>query len=166
MAEGYRPYSDGQMNYDGTRHRYTLTAEYLLNECGIDLDTTLAGGNSADRGRNPALFLRRVSDLIYAAVFASTPYRNAAERALALRPEYREVLRDAMVEQSVYILQNGDISAYTGIDAVSMQAVDPLRMSQARIAPLAMDLLVSAGVVRLGYVPGRDIAPDYAGEGY
>lgn len=166
MADVYRPYSDGQMDYDATRHRYRLTHEYVLNELGIDLDSQLASGNAADRGRNPGIFLRRISDQIYGVVYSTTPYRFGKERQLALSRNFRDTLRDAMSEQVVYILQNGDPSAYAGVDAVAYQSVERERLEQARIAPMALDLLVSSGIISLGYRSGRDITPDYDREGY
>lgn len=162
----YKPYSDGRMEYDFQRHRYSLTADYLLSDRGIDLDTILAAGNASDRGRNPELFLRRVSDQVYGAIYTSTPYYYKMERALSLSPRYRDILMDAMSEQAVYLLNNGDLSAYTGVDAVSMSSIDRQRMQQSRLAPMAFDVLVCAGLIRIGYTPGRDIVPDYEGDGY
>ena len=167
--EDYKPYSDGRMEYDFQRHRYCLTADYLLSDRGIDLDTVLASGNASDRGRNPEIFLRRVSDQVYCAIYASTPYYYQIERVLALSPRYRDILMDAMSEQAVYLLHNGDLSAYTGVDAVSMTSVDRQRMQQSRLAPMAYDMLVYAGLIRLAYTPGTpglDIIPDYDGDGY
>lgn len=167
MAEAvYRPMSDGQMEYDASRHKYILTPEYVLDDLGIDLDAVLADGNAADRGRNPGIFLRRVSNQIYGAIYKTTPFRYSIEKWLALEPKHRDTLRGAMAEQVLYILQNGDISAYTGVDAVSFAAIDRQRMEQARIAPGAMDLLITSGIIRLGYIPGRDIVPDYERDGY
>lgn len=162
----YRPQSDGQMEYDANRHKYTLTPEYVLDDLGIDLDAVLADGNAADRGRNPGIFLHRVSEQIYGAIYKATPFRYSMERWLALTPKRRNTLRDAMAEQVLYILQNGDISAYTGVDAVSFAAIDRQRMEQARIAPGAMDLLISSGIIRLGFDGGHDIVPDYERDGY
>ena len=56
--EEYKPYSDGRMEYDFQRHRYSLTADYLLSDRGIDLETVLAAGNASDRALNPAPCLR------------------------------------------------------------------------------------------------------------
>ena len=85
MADVYRPYSDGQMDYDATRHRYRLTPEYVLNELGIDLDSQLASGNAADRGRNPGIFLRRVSDQLAAVKAKNSGNGTSAERPKARR---------------------------------------------------------------------------------
>ena len=85
---------------------------------------------------------------------------------MALSRDFRDTLRDAMSEQVVYILQNGDPSAYAGVDAVAYQSLDRERLEQARIAPMALDLLVSSGIINLGYRSGRDITPDYDREGY
>ena len=164
--EEYKPYSDGRMEYDFHRHRYSLTADYLLSDRGIDLDTVLAAGNASDKGRNPELFLRRVSDQVYGAIYTSTPYYYKRERALALYPRYRDILMEAMSEQAVYLLHNGDLSAYTGVDAVSLSSIDRQRMQQSMLAPMAYDMLVYAGLIRLAYTPGSDIIPDYEGDGY
>jgi hypothetical protein len=161
------PFNDSEMRYDYSKHRYILTEEHVLENMNIDLRDVLNTSMSADVANAVDRFLDRVSREIYAFIYRVAAFRNRTEKALALEPEARAVLLEAMEEQLLYILQNGDISAYSGVNLQSGMALDYKRLRAAEIAPLAYDALMNSGYVCAVIEKNtRDIVPQYAEEGY
>ena len=86
---------------------------------------------------------------------------------MALDGSLRPYIMEAMAEQLIYILNNGDMSAFTGINIDTGTTIDPTRMRQAEIAPMAMDILARCGLANVRINPWeRDIEPRYEEEGY
>jgi hypothetical protein len=86
---------------------------------------------------------------------------------MALDPAKRVAIRDAMAEQLIYVLNNGDLSAYTGVNIETGATIDPARMRAAEIAPLARDVLLTHGLCSPSFsLYDRDITPRYSEEGY
>jgi hypothetical protein len=50
----------------------------------------------------------------------------------------------------IYILNNGDVSAYTGVNPMTGASVDASRMRLAEIAPIARDILQNRGIIDRG----------------
>lgn len=161
------PYSDYEMTYDQRSHRYLLNEEYVLGVMNIDLKDILNTAESADMANAPGVFLGRISKLIYSYIYRIVAFKNSTERDLALDERNRDVLRDAMSEQVIYVLNNGDFSGFSGVNLQSGIAIDEKRIRAAEIAPLARDILISAGILT-PIVPRfkRDIEPRYEEEGY
>ena len=107
------PYSNEQMTYSTTTHRYTLTEEYV-RQMGIDLSLVLNTDFSPIPASVPGLFLDRVSKLVYSNIYKYGRSKKEKEYLLACNPELREVIRDAMLERVTYIIDSGDMSTKTG----------------------------------------------------
>ena len=161
------PYSDNQMTYNERAHRYVLTRECVLEDMNIDLGAVLNTSDAADSANAPELLLERVSALIYRYIYRAVPFRYKTERALALESENRESILEAMKEQLLYMLNNGDLSGLSGVNIDTGVVIDAKRIRDAEISPIARDILVDSGIVR-SYVPKfeRDIIPRYVEEGY
>ncbi len=161
------PYSDNQMTYNERAHRYVLTQECVLEDMNIDLGAVLNTSDVADVASAAEKFLDRVSMQIYAWIYRVNPFRFRTERELALNPNIRPYLYDAMKEQVFYVLNNGDLSALSGVNVDTGMTVEERRKRSAEVAPLAKDILIDAGIVR-AFVPlyEREIIPNYQGEGY
>lgn len=161
------PYSDNQMTYNERAHRYVLTRECVLEDMNIDLGAVLNTSDAADSANAPELLLERVSALIYRYIYRAVPFRYKTERALALESENRERILEAMKEQLLYMLNNGDLSGLSGVNIDTGVVIDAKRMRDAEISPIARDILVDSGIVR-SYIPKfeRDIIPRYVEEGY
>ena len=111
--------------------------------------------------------LDRVSRQIYAFCLRATPTPYKREQMMALDPAKRVAIRDAMAEQLIYVLNNGDLSAYTGVNIETGATIDPARMRAAEIAPLARDVLLTHGLCSPSFsLYDRDITPRYSEEGY
>lgn len=163
-----KPYSDDLMIYDSDEHRYRLTEKYVLQRMNRNLLQILADhGGAFDSSNEPKILLDRVSRQIYGYCYACTPFPKARERMMALDETKRKAIRDAMAEQLVYILNNGDLSAYTGVNLETGATIDPYRMRYSEIAPMARDILLASGIASPVFnIRQREIVPDYEGEGY
>lgn len=162
------PLTDAHMIYNRTVHRYTLTELYVLQVMNRNLADVLAeNGAAADIAKEPGMLLERISRQIYGYCLRSTATPNIRERRMALDGSLRPYIMEAMAEQLTYIMNNGDVSAYTGINVDTGMTIDPVRMRKAEIAPLAIDILVRCGLVNVLINPWeRDIEPNYDEEGY
>lgn len=162
------PHSDDLMVYDHSKHRYILTETFVLRELNRDLPKILAdSGEASDTLKEAKILLDRVSQHIYSFVLSRTDCPNARERKMAKDGYLRRYIMDAMAEQLIYVMTNGDLSAYTGINIDTGATIDPTRMRQAQIAPMAEYALVRCGLANVVISPyEREITPDYDEEGY
>lgn len=160
--------TDNHCRYDKQKHRYILTAEYMLEVRNIDLYEELnTSGSVSDVAKMPDVILDRVSSQIYSYIYANSAYTFRTERELALNDKHRPHLIEAMAEQVIYTLNNGDISAYSGVNAVSGMSIDPHRMRMAEIAPMAKSILEARGLIGRGIQPCFLVDdPTYEQDGY
>ena len=163
-----KPYSDENMRYDTAEHRYVLTEDFVHNRMNRDLSAVLADhGGASDTANEADILLDRISRQIYAYCLRSTPTPYRREQMMALDHTKRIAIRDAMAEQLVYILNNGDLSTYTGVNVDTGASIDPHRMRQAEISPVAKDLLAIYGLSSPSFsVYDMEITPRYDEEGY
>ena len=162
------PYSDNYMTYDTSEHRYILTDAFVREKMNIELsdlfDTSAA---TADIANEKARFLDRVSLMIYGFIYRLCPLRYVKERELALDASCRIPLRQAMAEQIRYIMFNGDLSLYSGVNAVSGTQLEAKRLREGEIAPMAKDVLAAAKILQIAVPPNvREIEPRYEEEWY
>lgn len=164
-----KPYSDDHMIYDTADHRYRLTELYVLQRMNRNLSAILADhGGASDTANEAGVLLDRISRQIYAYCLRTTPTPYKREQVMATDHAKRVAIRDAMAEQLVYVLNNGDLSAYTGVNLDTGATIDPNRMRMAEIAPMARDILITHGLATptFSLLYDRDITPRYSEEGY
>lgn len=161
------PYNDNRMTYNYLKHRYVLTEEHVLETMNIDLRDVLNTSASADVSNAVAAFLDRVSRQIYAFIYRVSAYRYKTERSLAHDAQARDTIQEAMEEQLLYLFQNGDLSAQSGINLQTGVVIDKSHLRSSEIAPLAYDVLMNSGYVCAVLSRGiPDIIPRYEEEGY
>lgn len=160
-------YDNNEMFYNKRKHRYVLTEECVLEDMNIDLGVVLNTSDVADVANAASKLLDRVSMLIYGYIYKAVPFRYKTERALALEDENRQPLYDAMKEQLLYMLNNGDFSNLSGINLDNGMVIEQSILRSAEIAPIAKDILIDAGIVR-AYIKKneKDISPSYEQEEY
>ena len=107
------PFSDDEMRYDGDKHRYVLTEEFVRNK-GIDLGLELNADAAPEPSKVPELALERISLLVYSNIYNYGRQTKDKEYLLACHPELREVIRDAMLERLKYMIDSGDLSTRSG----------------------------------------------------
>lgn len=163
-----KPITDTHMRYDMTHHRYVLTTEYVREVMNRDLESIIAThGGASDVANEAEIFLDRVSQSIYNHCLRYTVTPLKREREMALDMSYRPAIKAAMGEQVIYMLNNGDLSVYSGVNVTTGSNIDAARMRLAEISPIAKDILARAGLTYRGFVLGiRDIEPNYEKEGY
>ena len=155
------------MTYNERLHRYVLAQECVLEDMNIDLGAVLNTSDVADVANAADRFIDRVSLIIYSWIYSVNPFRFRTERELALNAEKRTFILEAMKEQVLYMLNNGDLSALSGINVDTGMTIETRKMLSAWVAPLAKDILIDADLVR-AFVPlyERELVPNYKGEGY
>lgn len=104
-----QPYSDEYMIFDDKKHRYILTAKCILDSTGIDLLTRLNVRSSANPQAAINGFLDRVSALTYRYLYQFND-NNIIDRIIGSYQSARDIIREAMESQTLYMLINGDLS--------------------------------------------------------
>lgn len=119
------PYSDEYAIYLGKKHQYELTRKYF-EERGINLEKEESLGTGANRVQIFLTYLR-IKFYNYMYSHSKSP-RRVINYMIAKRGingfemyEYREDFLEAMFLEGEYLLKNGDISQFNGVDIDTMQ---------------------------------------------
>ena len=135
------PYSDADMQYNFETHRYTLTEDCVRRELNMDLTLTLNTRGLIDKSAAAFNFLNQISRDVYNYIF-STNVNNALQEYLAAKhPNARRALKEAMLEQVLYVQINGDLTKVAGIDLRKGTHIDRGLLNRASIAPVAEEIL-------------------------
>ena len=130
------PFNDDYMIYDGRTHHYILT-EKALNVVDSNWKSKLT-----DKGPNGVRnFLIATSIKFYTYAYQHSRSTNnqinylIAKRGLKSYPnmfEYREAIKNAMVDLAFYLNDNGDLSRISGVDLESMTSlsIDTIRYEE------------------------------------
>ena len=110
------PLSDEYMNYDFEEHRYILTPKYVLDKLGIDLKMRLNMSGAYSEENLASAVLDQISREIYQYIYEQSNQNDFQEYMLAKTESGRKVIKDAMREQVLYFLANGDLSQYAGVN--------------------------------------------------
>lgn len=160
-------YSDNYLSYDMLRHRYVLTEKYVEEKMNVSLSEILdTSGNVLDVSNMSNILLSRVSMQIYNYIYNWTALKNECERRLALDETLRQPLMDAMAEQLIYIINNGDIASYAGINMSNGMVINQHDKRLSEIAPIAKDIIINAGIIHIWLTGERDIKPTYEEDSY
>lgn len=151
------PYSDSTMTYSLEDHRYVLTPAYVRTKTGIDLLRVLNPGFSAEPQQLVSAWLDQLSLEIYTWIYEFNRNNPIQEYMLAKHPILRDYIRTAMIQQVLYVLKDGDLNMYSGVNVKNGQIIDKKLLVQAAIAPNAQRELNRI-------VPGWEIAITYQGQ--
>lgn len=151
MAEQIYPYDDTAMVYDIDWHFYKLESDYVINELGEDLLANLNLADDTKRASAVDRYLKRISRVLYSFVYSHTSIdtKDYVEYLLAKKPEWRDVIQQALEEQLYFTLRNGDLTSYNGINIYNGSKMELKR--EDKISPLASDMLANAGILYNGY---------------
>lgn len=145
------PFDDEIMKYDYAAHRYVLTSSGVLSQLGENLDVILNTTGDADSGTLAARVLRRVSQTVYMYLYRDTANEEWLEYILATYPPLREWVQEMLQAQLLYMLANGDIGLYSGVNVAKGQAMDVEALrGRARIAPEVEDIAMRT-IPQFGY---------------
>ncbi len=151
------PYSDDDMEYSTETHRYTLTPAYVLEETGMTLNQVLNPGMMSQPQKVEQLYLEQISKSIYKFIYSTNNENDKQEYLLAKLPSLRKIIREAMLQQVIYVLKGGDLGLYNGVNVKTGQIMDPRQLQQVRISSDAKRELDTQ-------VPELKVAITYQGE--
>ena len=140
------PYSDSEMTYSTSTHRYTLTLDYVRNH-GIDLSLILDTENHPDPSAAPQQVLDRVSMLVYSNIYNHGRQLATKQYIMACNSDLRDVIRDAMMERLEYLANSGDLSSRSGAIVSQGTRVDVEDLIPSVIEEM---ILRSAGLLHRG----------------
>lgn len=148
------PYSNEEMTYNKNTHRYVLTKNYCVRN-NVDLDAELNTYGMANKSAAAENLLDRISRIIYQHCYRHGMAKEKKEHDIATVEAFRDVIRDAMMEQLLYVMANGDYF-------LALATIDNYKCA---ISGLAHDILADAGLCSAGvmYPP---FEPTYEEEGY
>lgn len=150
------PYDDKTMSYDKDEHRYILTIAFVEDKTGINLVNKL----QAEQGDNPQkianFFLDRISSNIYNWIYQHNANNVMQEYLCAKLESTRNILKRAMLEQVLYVLNNGDLTLYGGVNVANGQIMNRVEMHKA-------DLGINVERILNTIIPEVGIALTYQG---
>lgn len=109
------PFSDMEMEYIKKEKRYVLDASYFEEVTGRSLSAELEAAGFATPELASQYTLNRVSRLVYNNIYSYGRTKRQKEYLLACNPEMRPIIRDAMIERLLYMMESGDLSTKSGI---------------------------------------------------
>ena len=109
---GY-PYSDEYMVFDEKTSRYVLTAKYILDAYGIDLQSIVNDRNAINPQAMSERVLRMVSNAVYNEIHKYNANTQVQDQMIMYVPSARDKIQRAMAEQFLYFMENGDLSRST-----------------------------------------------------
>lgn len=110
------PLTDEYMFYDYEEHRYILTPKYVLDKLAIDLKMRLNMSGTFSEENLASAVLDQLSREVYQYIYNQSNQNDFQEYVLAKTEDGRKVIKDAMREQVLYFLANGDLSQYSGVN--------------------------------------------------
>lgn len=159
------PFSDDDATYVGIDHQYELTSKYF-EERGRNLQIEVPG-TQPDKVK---LFLTTLRRKFYSRIYNTNKstrqqinYLIAKRGITGYTPyEYRQAFLEAMFIEGEYLLDNGDISAVSGVDLDTMQnmSIDVVRNQERDFHKDAVEMLKTLGLRYFGrykFIPqGKD----------
>lgn len=124
MAQTY-PYDDEYMKYDYNKHRYILTPKCILDELNINLNERLNTRGANNKENYAQQVLDQISLQIYNFIYSHNSQWLFTQKILAKAPSARFVIKEAMKQQIMYFLMNGQIDKYSGVDLRKNTALNP-----------------------------------------
>lgn len=118
------PFNDESMFYDYNTHRYYLTEKCALDELGINLALILNGEGDANSSTLPQRLLRKVSDSVYNWIYADSMNHEWLEFIMAFYAPLRDTVKEMLKAQLEYVLTNGFVNDYSGVNISKGQTVD------------------------------------------
>lgn len=168
MAGIINPYSDEAMRYDYDSHMYVLTAECVLKELNTNLQEVLNPTGAANVGENANATLRQISEVVYSQMYDASCDNDIQEWLAAKAQSARKIIKDALKQQVLYFLFNGEVSQCSGVDIKKGRKMQDLsnrilspnarRILEKNLKETGKSLLYSGGYPEL---IGREDIGDY-----
>lgn len=145
------PQDDEIMTYDYNVHRYVLTERGVERELGENLDLILNTAGDANPSTLAERILKRVSQTVYRYIYRDTQGEAWLEYILAKHPPLRDRIKEMLQAQLMYMLENGDISLYSGVNFARGQIMDVNALRDRAVVAPDVEYLANETVEGLGY---------------
>lgn len=106
------PKNDKYTIYDIKKHRYILTENYLTMVLGVDLQSLM----SSNSGVNSTILINSLLDNISSEVYNYIYKHNNTQTLqfiIAKCDSAKEIIKEAMGKQALYVIYNGDLGFST-----------------------------------------------------
>lgn len=133
------PFDDEYLKYDYDEHRYILTEKAVLDKNNTSLIERLNYCGEVNKERVANIFLDEISELVYSQIYDYSSQPAIQEYQIAKIPSARNVIMRAMLKQVDYVLLNGFINQYGGVDFKKNSKMEGV--ADRYLAPLAKSIL-------------------------
>lgn len=145
------PINDEYMKYDFRNHRYVLTEKAIFEEVGVNLNDITSCIT------DKKIFLKRVSSDVYSYIKGNSRSPEYIEYILAVDTDLRPMVQEMLISQAEYVLLNGAVSAFSGINLSKGTAVEINKLRDER--KVSDTVSVEANKI----LPGYGFCLKYAG---
>ena len=109
------PFTDNDLRYDNIKHRYILTMEYVQNVLGVNLESQIGTNSGIPATTIINSLLDNVSSEVYNYIYQHNNTQTI-QYIIAKCPSAREIIKEAMGKQALYMFYNGDLGFSTNKD--------------------------------------------------
>ena len=144
--------NDDSMIFDESKQRYVLTVQCALDN-NVDLEHELDTSGGPAKNNLALHILDRISRTVYNFIY-SHGNMEIKRRMLAENDEYRPFIKDAMIEQLLYFMANGDLNALARIDMQNGREYTSAAKRDAAYAPEMQNILAQTDLLYCGFMGG------------
>lgn len=141
------PYDDEYMVYDYRLHRYVLTDKAVLDILGENLNLLLVDAEPVTKNA----FLKKVSNTLYEYILSSSQSPDYIEYIMAKDGSLREMIRDMLISQVEYMLSNGAVDNYSGINMAKGHYIDLDKIRNGRQVSMTVEQKANASLHGYGH---------------
>ena len=133
------------MVFDEEKQRYILTHKCAI-ENNVDLEKELNAAGVPSKSNLEAQVLDRISRMVYGFIYS---HGGVAWKQAILRDDdrYRPIIQDAMIEQLLYFMANGDLNMTARVDLQTGREYTRAAKRDAAYAPMMQDLLAQTDLL-------------------
>ena len=142
--------NDDMMFFDPAKERYILTTNCAL-AVNIDLEKELNSGGVPSKSNLPMQVLDRVSRTVYNFVYMHGN-REIKKDAMRNDDSLRPYIKDAMIEQLLYFMVNGDLNLMSRVDMASGRELYRQGKLDAAYAPEMQNIINQTYLTYTGYM--------------
>ena len=129
------PYDDEYMIYNYRMHRYVLTDKAVFDILGENLNVILVDAEPVTKNA----FLKKVSNTLYEYILSASQSPDYIEYIMAKDGSLREMIQDMLISQVEYMLANGAVDSYSGINMAKGHYIDLDKIRNGRQVSLTVE---------------------------
>lgn len=141
------PYDDEYMTYDYRLHRYVLTDKAVFDILGENLNVMLVNAEPVTKNA----FLKKVSNTLYEYILSASQSPDYIEYIMAKDGDLREMIQDMLISQTEYMLTNGAVDSYSGINMAKGHFVDLDKIRNGRQVSMTVEQKANASLHGYGH---------------